>query len=199
MNQENDLFPIILQLSASQSEFCDHMDLDELLPIEEIESERRTTISFSEMDSVVFVESSEDWTDEERENTWFSRKELENFRQQARKLCLKETQGYVLSEEDSTRGMDIYFPSRKELHVQYIFHVLKAYYEQCAGNPDQVAFFAEKWSRRNTERALMTGIYDLCEAYFPHMIGKAECQYIPQNSQIAPCAVALRTEILERH
>ena len=197
MNQENDLFPIILQLSASQSEFCD-MDLDELLPIEEIE--RRSKISFSEMDSVVLVESSEDWTDEERENMWFSRKELDCFRRQARKLCVKEqTKGYVLPEEDSTRGMDIYFPSRKELHAQYIFHVLKAYYEQCAGDPDQVAFFAEKWSRRNTERALMAGIHDMCEAYFPHMIGKAECQYIPQNSPIAPCAVALRTGILERH
>ena len=196
MGQESDFYPIILELSASQSEMS-VMDLDELLPIEQ--EEKSTTISFSEYDSVMFVESSEEWTEEEREKTWFSSFELDGFRREARQLCLIQSHGFVLSEQHSTRGMDIYFPSRKEAHKQYVHYILKAYYEQCKGNADQVAHFAEKWSRRNTERAITEGISDMCEVYFPHMLGKAECQYIPKNSPIEPCAVALKTILKERH
>merc|ERR1712179_15941 len=134
MTQENDFYPIIL--SAPQSDSC-LMDVDDLLPIErelleeecamnnsqEFQRLRSTRskskrVSFNSMESIFLVESSEDWTDSERKSTWFKHSELKRIKKNAGKLCKLEANG-VFSADESTRGMDIYFPPRKEEHAKY--------------------------------------------------------------------------------
>ena len=170
----NDFYPIIL--TAPQS--ADSMDLDELLPIERqmlassssIISRCDRAVSFSGKDSVTLVESSEDWTDEERDNTWFTPKELERIKRRAIKLCKHEAQGKPVPLEDSTRGMGIYFPTRKEAHAAFVYHVLLAYHDTHKDNPEYVAHLAEKWSVANTEMAHRVAVRDMYEAYFPNML-----------------------------
>jgi len=171
----NDFYPIIL--TAPQSDSCNSMDLDELLPIERqmlnstsSMSKTKREVSFSGKDTVTFVESSEDWTDEERDNSWFTSEELEHLKKRAIKLCKNEVMGKKISSEDSTRGMGIYFPARKEAHANFVYHVLLAYHDTHYGNPDHVAHLAEKWSLANKENAHTIAVRDMYEAYFPSMM-----------------------------
>mmetsp|Transcript_43487 Transcript_43487/g.105030 ORF Transcript_43487/g.105030 Transcript_43487/m.105030 type:complete len:222 (-) Transcript_43487:315-980(-) len=174
--ESNDFYPIIL--TAPQSDSCNSMDLDELLPIERqmlnstssIVSKGDGVVSFGGKDSVTLIESSEDWTEEERENTWFTPKELDRTKRRAIKLCKHESLGRPTPPEDSTRGMGIYFPTRKEAHAEFVYQVLLAYHETYAGNPDYVAHLAEMWSVANKEMAHTIAVRDMYEAYFPNML-----------------------------
>jgi len=172
----NDFYPIIL--IAPQSDSCNSMDLDELLPIERqmlnstssMLSKTSREVSFSGKDTVTFVESSEDWTDEERDNAWFTPEELDHIKRRAIKLCKNEALGKSISSKDSTRGMEIYFPARKKAHANFVYHVLVAYHETHVGNPDKVANLAEKWSLANKTNAHTIAVRDMYEAYFPYMM-----------------------------
>jgi hypothetical protein len=195
---EKDSFPIITPHTAALS---DMMDIDELLPIEldEVEDDdliyyqqqpqsqkaTRRSVSFSAMDHYAIIESSEDWTEDERNASWYGRSELDAFKSKARKLCqqhYKTNQASIPSDE-SVRGMEVYFPSRQRSQAKYVFHVLHAYHVQCVGNPDYVAQLCAKWSAKASERALVNGIQDFYEACFPHMI--------QQTTDITPTPVPL--------
>jgi hypothetical protein len=161
------------------------MDLDELLPIERqqlLEEEgqhdesyypEKTSLVRFGGDSVDYIESSADMTDEEKTGVWYTRSELRSFKDQARQLCKQQKLG-ILATNDSTRGMDVYFPSRQRAHAKYVYHILQAYYVHYAGNPEYVAQLSEKWSFRSKERALAVGIQDTYEAYFPSMVSQTE-------------------------
>ncbi|CAJ1928260.1 unnamed protein product [Cylindrotheca closterium] len=176
--ESNDFYPIIL--TAPQSDCCSSMDLDELLPIEmemlnstsSIVSKGIRNVSFGAKDSVAFIESSEDWTDEERDNTWFTPNELDRIKKRAIKLCKHESLGLAIPVEDSTRGMGIYFPTRKEAHAEFVYQVLLAYHDTYAGDSDYVAHLAEVWSVANKEMAHTVAVRDMYEAYFPNMLEK---------------------------
>jgi hypothetical protein len=193
---EKDYFPIITPQTAALS---DMMDIDELLPIEldEVEEHEddfyyqqqpqsqnatRKSVSFSAMDQYAMIESSEDWTEDERNASWYGRSELDACKSKARKLCQQHykknptnananasTTSSIPSDE-SVRGMEVYFPSRQRAHAKFVFHVLHAYHVQCVGNPDYVGQLCAKWSAKASERALVNGIQDFYEAYLPHMI-----------------------------
>jgi hypothetical protein len=196
MLQQDDYFPII---TAPQSDSCS-MDMDELLPIErqqllkEEESlmprPTKQGVSFSKKNFINRIESSEEWSDDERNNTWFSTSELEHFKGNARKLCQREAKKDFISPEESTRGMSVYFSSRKRRHAQHVFHVLRAYYEQFPGNSEYVAHLSEKWSDANRTRAFRTGIRDMYEAYFPHLIEQTQFSSHPYTLSSATFALS---------
>jgi hypothetical protein len=209
LSQEKDVYPIIL--SAPQSDSCSSMmDLDDLLPIERqllnssssLPSKLNRGVSFSGMDSVVLIESSEDWSEEERDNTWFGQYALQKCKKRAIKLCRREAKGKATTPQDSTRGLDIYFSARKKLHAEYVFHVLCAYHQQFVENPDYVAHLAGKWSAANKERAHTVAIRDVYEAYFPHMMEQQnEVQSTTPRplSPSAKAAVAVKPDSFNRH
>jgi hypothetical protein len=208
LSQEKDFYPIIL--FASQSDSYSSMNLDDLLPIERqllnssssFPSKLNRGVSFSGMDSVVPIESSEDWSEEERDNTWFRQYALDKCKKNAIKLCRREAKGEATKPQDSTRGMDIYFPARKELHAEYVFHVLCAYHEQFTGNPDYVAHLAANWSATNKERAHTVAIRDMYEAYFPHMMEQQHEVQITTPPPLSPSAtvtVAVNPDSFNRH
>lgn len=71
---------------------------------------------------------------------------------------------------DSIRGLDVYYPSRQRYGKKYIQCVLEAYHVRCVGNDLHVALLAEKWSKKNHTRAVVTGKKDFLVAYFPEEI-----------------------------
>jgi hypothetical protein len=183
---ENDSFPIITYQTAALS---DMMDIDELLPIEldEVEDNdfyyqqqpqpqnaTRKNVTFSAVEHYAIIESPEDWTEDERNASWYGRSELDAFKSKARKLCKqhykKQSTNAPIPSDESVRGMEVYFPSRQRAHAKFVFHVLHAYHVQCVGNPDYVAQLCAKWSAKASELALVNGIQDFYEACFPHMI-----------------------------
>eukprot|EP00980_Cylindrotheca_fusiformis_P010537 scaffold2334_cov118-Cylindrotheca_fusiformis.AAC.9 len=110
MAQENDLYPIIL--TAPQSDSCSSIDYDELLPIERQLLNNSSSslprkscggVSFSGFDSVVDIESSEEWSEEERDNVWYSHYDLEKCKRDAIKLCKRQAKGRASKTEGSTR------------------------------------------------------------------------------------------------
>lgn len=216
LSEETDFYPIILSAPQSDSisnDSTSSMDLDDLLPIERqflncsssLPTKSNRGVSFSKMDSVVLIESSEDWSQEERDNSWYRQHALEKCKKKAIKLCRREAKGEATKPEDSTRGMEIYFPARKKAHAEYTYYVLFAYYEQFAGNPEYVAHLAEKWSAANKEQAHIVGIRDMYEAYFPNMMEQQhEVQgTIPHPlSPLSPSAkatVAVNPDNFNRH
>lgn len=167
------------------------MALDELLPIEQellMEEEggfancptQKESVKFGG-GSVVYVESLEEMAEEDKHDIWYTKCELGDFKQRARQLCKQQQMGCFNTSEESTRGMDVYFPSRQRAHAKYVSHILQAYYIQCAGNPEYVARLAEKWSLKSTQRALHMGIQDSYEAYFPSIEQKTELLSASRN------------------
>lgn len=126
-------------------------------------------VSFGGIQSLDFIESSRDMTDQDIEDRWFTRSELADFKVRARTLLKDEYNGKDLGEEESTRGMDIYFPSRQKSHAKYIYHVMQAYHVECKGNPEHVALLCERWSTKARDRAIVAAAQDFYQAYFPHM------------------------------
>lgn len=115
---------------------------------------------------LAYIESLDDMTDEERENRWFHPEDLEDFKMKARELCQLHYKGQRINGDDeSIRGMSVYFPSRQRNHKQFVHHVLEAYHVRCARNADHVSLLAEKWSSKNKERAVEKGFQDWYEAY----------------------------------
>jgi len=163
---------------------------------------RNRHVHFGGIHSMKRIESTRDMTDEDISDRWYSKAELLAFKQAARDLCKGEQRqlqllgrgGTPLSavvdeETSSTRGMDVYFPSRQRHQAKYIWHVLQAFqhlqhqqqqqqqqqHEQCGINssssgtdPDYyVALLCEKWSAKVSLQAAQRAIHDFYDAYFP--------------------------------
>lgn len=195
---ENDTFLITPEMLS----LSDMMDLDELLPIEQDDflrscssltdfpqymSKPQQSVTFGGIQSLDFIESSRDMTDQDIEDRWFTRSQLYDFKRNARTLCKEEHRGKDIGEDESTRGMDVYFPARQKSHSKYIYHVMQAFHVDCKGNPEYVAQLCEKWSAKSRDRAMLAGIQDFYQAYFPHMahssknaVGKVATAPIPR-------------------
>jgi hypothetical protein len=149
----------------------------------------RKQVSFGGIQSVDCIESVIDMTAEDISDRWFSKEELNGFKQAARDLCKDERSGGIVGAENSTRGMDVYFPNRQRHHAKYVQHVLHAINVHCAGNPVHVALLCKKWSAKVTGRAVEQGQQDFYEAYFPYMAQGGECMPPPctrPNKRAAP-------------
>lgn len=206
MSEENDLYPIIL--SIPQSDSCSSIDLDELLPIERqllnscssLRSKSNSGVSFGK-DFVVTVESSEDWSDEERDNAWFSPYDLEKCKKKAIKLCMRQAKGLAPKAEDSTRGMGVYFGARKQAHAEYVYRILCAT-EEFEGNPEYVAHLAESWSAANKINAQTIAVRDMYEAYFPHMMEQQNEVQSSNSHALSPnpaAKVRVKPDSFNRH
>jgi len=117
--------------------------------------------------------SSWDMTPQDITDRWYSPVELKGFKQAARDLCKARMTGKSVEdndEDDSTRGMDVYFPPRQRHQAKYISHVLKAIHVNCVGQPEFVAMLCEKWSHRVTLEASQRALYDYYDAHYPSML-----------------------------
>ena len=157
----------------------DMMDIDELLPSErhELEMELQAArqermrasrgsskgVSFDEYVEFELIEPISEMTQEEKDNSWYRRCELDDFKQQARKLCKTKYKG-----QESTRGLECYFPKRMRDFQRTNDQVLRAY--MFSGDSEQVGQIAEQCNAEARHLALATGVQDFYEAYFPHMI-----------------------------
>jgi hypothetical protein len=72
--------------------------------------------------------------------------------------------------ENSTRGLDVYIPSRQRFCKKYIQHVLEAYHVRCVGNDEHVALLAEKWGKKSLMRAISVAKKDFVVAYLPEEV-----------------------------
>ena len=130
---------------------------------------RRTcsrSVSFRQTDELAYIENAADLTQVDRDCRWYQAEELQEIKSAARRLCVQETKGLgCLSQEDSTRGMDVYFPSRQRNNRKFVEHVLEAYHFRCHGNSEHVRQLVERWSTKSRERASMRAQQDYLEAY----------------------------------
>jgi hypothetical protein len=120
------------------------------------------SVSFGNTDSLTNIESTGDLSEGEKGCRWYQAIELQEIKSAARRLCL---QGGIRDEEDSTRGMDVYYPSRQRNNRKFVEHVLEAYHFRYAGNPDHVRQLVERWSAKSKQRAIMRAKQDYHEAY----------------------------------
>jgi len=135
--------------------------------------------------TLAYIESAVEFTQAEKDERWYRPSEISSFRGDARKLCKTRMddirnisegvsipdsstgneKSVIPSSTDSIRGLDVYYPSRQRYGKKYIGHVLEAYYVRCVGNDEHVALLAEKWSKKNLNRAIRTGKKDFLAAY----------------------------------
>jgi len=151
----------------------DLMDLEERCPMNDpvhydSNEERRwksRRVRFAAADTVVCIESTDDWTDYERHASIWSASELFCIKKSAKSMCKRYHKANVIqTETDSIRGMDVYFPSRQRAHAKYIAHVVQA----SRGHlKEQLAHLCDKWSQTSKERAAAVALQDFYEAYFP--------------------------------
>ena len=185
---ENDTLMVTPQMAP----LSDLMELDELLPIEQDDMMKsssslsfypctfdrpvpRKSVSFGGIQSIDYIESARDMSMEDVEDRWFTREQLQEFKASARTLAKLEYHGKPISNLESTRGMDVYFPQRQRSHSKYVKSVLEAYHVRCKGDPELVAQLCEKWSTKSRDRSMLTGIEDFYSAYVPAM------QQLPLN------------------
>lgn len=122
------------------------------------------SVSFGSTD-VAYIENANDLTAEEKDCRWYQLEELQEIKAAARGLCVQETKGSGIGEDDSTRGMDVYYPSRQRNNRKFVEHVLEAYHFRCAGNAEHVRQLVERWSTKSRQRASMKAQQDYLDAY----------------------------------
>lgn len=125
----------------------------------------RRGVSFGAVKTLALIEKSSEMTKDEKDSRWFQQKELDHIKVSARHLCVQQSKGFEISPEDSTRGMDVYFPSRQRNHKKFIEHVLEAYHFRCAGDQEHVRQLVERWSAKSRNRASIRAQQDFLEAY----------------------------------
>jgi hypothetical protein len=183
----------------------DMMDLDELLPIErqELEMELQAAqqeqmrasgsskhVSFDEYVEIELIEPISEMTEEEKDDSWYHRCELDDFKYQARKLCKSKSKG-----QESTRGLECYFPQRMRGFQRTNDQVLRAYL--FSGDSEQVGQMAEECNADARRLALATGVQDFYEAYFPLIIQQSprdafEPTPLCQPASVGPLILARR-------
>jgi hypothetical protein len=123
-------------------------------------------VSFGPAETLACIETSSEMSQEDKICQWFQSQELEDIKAKARELCAQESKGVDVSQcDESTRGMDVYFPSRQRFNRKFIDHVLEAYHYRCAGNSEQVRLLVERWSAKSRKRAMDKAQQDYHEAY----------------------------------
>ncbi|KAG7368891.1 hypothetical protein IV203_031634 [Nitzschia inconspicua] len=122
-------------------------------------------VSFGPTDTMACIERSSDLTEEDKECRWFQAHELEEIKSTARNLCVQESKGIHIAAKESTRGMDVYFPSRQRHNRKFINHVLQACHYRCVGDSEQVRLLVERWSAKSRQRAMDRAHQDFQEAY----------------------------------
>ena len=175
------------------------MDLDEMLPIdcqgdqqEQIRPSEGSSrhVSFEEYVEIELIEHISEMSEGEKHDIWYRRCELDDFKRQARKLCKTKSKG-----QESTRGLECYFPQRMRRFQRTNDEVLRT----ClfAGDSDEVGQVAEQYNAEARQLALTTGIQDFYEAYFPHMIQQSstpadvfEPTPLPQPACVGPSTPA---------
>jgi hypothetical protein len=191
---------------SSNYSLSDMMDLDELLPIErrELEMELQVAqqermrasrgsskhVSFDEYVEIELIEPISEMTEEEKDNIWYLRCELDDFKHQARKLCKTKSKG-----QESTRGLECYFPQRMRCFQRTNDQVLRAYL--FSEDSEQVGQMAEECNAEARHLALATGVQDFYEAYFPHIIQQSprdafEPTPLRQPASLGPSTLARR-------
>ena len=152
-------------------------------------------VGFGSEVTLVYIESSFDFTQEEKDDRWYRSSTIHSFKDDARRLCrgriedvrngssprirVRKTLRPVSptsvascpeqlddASRDSIRGLDVYAPSRQRYVKKYTQHVLEAYHVRCVGNDEHVALLAEKWSKKSLARAVSMGEKDFMAAYF---------------------------------
>jgi hypothetical protein len=122
-------------------------------------------VTFDRIETLVFIETRSEMTEQEKVCRWFNMEELLDMKYRARQLCIQESKGLDVSYDESTRGMDVYFPLRQRHHKKFIDHVLEAYHFRCSGNAEHVRLLVEKWSSKSRQRANDRAQTDYMEVY----------------------------------
>jgi hypothetical protein len=122
-------------------------------------------VTFAPIENLAFIETRSDLTEQDKDCRWFQSRELHDIKSRARHLCLQESKGMVASSDESTRGMDVYFPSRQRHNKKFIEHVLEAYRFRCAGDSEHVGLLVERWSIKSRKRATERAQQDYMEVY----------------------------------
>ena len=127
-------------------------------------------VSFHHSDELAYIESAADLTQVERDCRWYQADELQEIKSAARRLCVQEAKGglgssSISEQKESTRGMDVYYPSRQRNNRKFVEHVLEAYHFRCHGNAEHVRQLVERWSIKSRERASLRAQQDYLEAY----------------------------------
>ena len=141
-------------------------------------------VDFGQDTTVAYIESAFELTQIEKDDRWYRPSEIATFRDSARKLCRDKLESLGGDEQngeqkESTRGLDVYYPSRQRFSKRFIQHVLEAYYVRCVGNDEHVALLAEKWSKKSLARATEMAKKDFLVAYFTDEV-EYECP--PENA-----------------
>jgi hypothetical protein len=215
---ENDTFMISLPTQPLDCNEMNMTDLDALLPIEQEdllksfssmsfdastflfdddmidvnENQPRSRVSVGGIQSIDYIESARDMTDQDIEDRWFTRSQLQGFKAAARALCSAKKAGKDIGVEESTRGMEAYLPGRSKTCAKFIYHVLDAFHVQCKGNPEYVGLLSEKWSTRSRDRAKAAGEQDYYQAYLPHLASgqPPRARSTPTKTVVATTVVA---------
>ncbi|KAL3920734.1 MAG: hypothetical protein SGILL_003110 [Bacillariaceae sp.] len=124
-------------------------------------------VGFSSSNTIVYIESALELTQDDRNCRWYQVAELQDIKSLARRLCVQESKNSSSTEEktDSTRGMDVYYPSRQRNQKKFVEHVLEAYHFRCAGNSEHVRQLVERWSAKSKQRAATRGKQDFVDAF----------------------------------
>jgi hypothetical protein len=122
------------------------------------------------MQIVAYIETTSELTGNDKHTVWYQSADLEEMKVSARRLYQSQLKGCLSpeqKEQESTRGMEVYYPSRQKNHKKFVDHVLEAYHCRCAGNDEHVGMLAERWSMKSKQRAITKATEDFYEAYFP--------------------------------
>jgi hypothetical protein len=122
-------------------------------------------VSFGPTETLAFIETRSIMTEQDKDCRWFQAQELQNIKTNARHLCIQESKGLDVPHDESTRGMDVYLPSRQRHHKKFIDHVLEAYHFRCAGDSEHVRLLVERWSIKSRKRATDRAQQDYMEVY----------------------------------
>ena len=147
-------------------------------------------VSFGPDVILAYIETSCEITQKEKDNCWYQSIELEAMKKSAKSLCQARISNNIVNfkkagegvennycsdqnqdqeeedDDDSLRGLGAYYPSRVRYCKKYIKHVLEAYHSKFGpGDEEHVAFFATKWSTKNRQRAIESGMKDFYIAY----------------------------------
>jgi len=175
-----------------------------------------TKVAFGSDITLAFIESAFEFTQEEKDERWYRSSQISSFKMDARNLCRKrleegknnrsnsngESEETTTTVEDknvslneSTRGLEVYYPSRQRYGKKFIQHVLEAYHVRCVGNDVHVALLAEKWSKKSLNRAYETGKRDFMAAYFPEDM---DIETLPEEKPLLTSALRHSPQIKGR-
>lgn len=204
---------LLLSSSPSSSSLHQHQQHQQHLVVKKRKCRR---VGFGPDQTLAHIERTYEISQEERDERWYRPPEIASFKQDARNLC-RERIGHAKNlhlnhtgstttrhgsrrssstedeqhEEESIRGLDVYYPHRQRYCKKFIKHVLEAYHVRCVGNDRHVALLAEKWSKKSLDRAYATGKKDFFTVYFPEEDTILYDSLLQQKKELAAAAVVV--------